>query len=308
MMKKIDKLIDVIKEKKSHIVVGLDPKLEEMPLEFLEKSKKSGLSLSEVIFNFNKEVIDGIYDLVPAVKPQIAYYEMYGLEGLKAYKETIEYAKSKNLIVIGDIKRSDIGSTSKAYSKAHIGNVYYNEKKVNDFAVDAVTINPFLGSDTLKEFEEDMKSEGSIMFVLVKTSNKSSGELQDLKSGDLKVYEHVANIVNKIGKSHLGEYGYSSFGAVTGATYKEELVDIRSLMPNSYFLIPGYGAQGGVASDVVGGFNEDGLGAIINSSRAIIYAYKNYGKEIKESSRMAVIEMNRNINNALEEANKLAWI
>lgn len=306
-MKKIDQLIECIKEKKSHIVVGLDPKLEEMPKTFVESAKEKGLSLSEVIFSFNKEIIDAVYDLVPAVKPQVAYYEMYGLEGLLAYKKTIEYAKSKSLIVIGDIKRSDIGSTSLAYSKAHIGNVYYDNKKVNDFAVDAVTINPFLGSDTLKEFEEDMQSEGAMMFVLVKTSNKSSGELQDLESGGVKIYEHVSKLVSKMAESHIGTNGYSGVGAVTGATYKEELQNIRRLMPSSYFLIPGYGAQGGVASDVIGGFNQDGLGAIINSSRGIIYAYKKYDKSIKESSRMAVIEMNRNINSALLEADKLAW-
>ncbi|MGB3367157.1 MAG: orotidine-5'-phosphate decarboxylase [Acidaminobacteraceae bacterium] len=306
-MKKIDLLIEAIKEKKSHVVVGLDPKLEEMPKEFIKKAKENNLSLSDVIFNFNKEVIDAVYDLVPAVKAQVAYYEMYGLEGLLAYKKTIEYAKSKKLIVIGDIKRSDIGSTSLAYSKAHIGSVYYNDKKVNDFAVDAVTINPFLGSDTLKEFEEDMTNEGAMMFVLVKTSNKSSGELQDLDSGGKKIYEHVAKLVSDMAKSHMGTNGYSGVGAVTGATYKEELINIRKLMPESYFLIPGYGAQGGVASDVVGGFNKDGLGAVINSSRGIIYAYKKYEKDIKESSRMAVIEMNRNINNALQEVDKIAW-
>jgi len=306
-MKKIDLLIEAIKEKKSHVVVGLDPKLEEMPKEFMAKAKEKKLSLSEVIYSFNKEVIDAVYDLVPAVKPQVAYYEMYGLEGLLAYKKTIEYAKSKKLIVIGDIKRSDIGSTSLAYSRAHIGSVYYNEKKVNDFAVDAVTINPFLGSDTLKEFEEDMTNEGAMIFVLVKTSNKSSGELQDLESGGKKIYEHVSKLVSDMAKSHVGINGYSGVGAVTGATYKEELINIRNLMPRSYFLIPGYGAQGGVASDVVGGFNKDGLGAVINSSRGIIYAYKKYGKGIKESSRMAVIEMNRNINKALLEADKIAW-
>ncbi len=306
-MKKVDILIEAIKSKKSHVVVGLDPKLEQMPEEFLKDAKEKGLSLSEVIFNFNKEVIDGVYDLVPSVKPQVAYYEMYGIEGLIAYKNTIEYAKSKGLIVIGDIKRSDIGSTSLAYSKAHIGKVYYDGKKVNDFEVDAVTINPFLGSDTLKEFEEDMQEEGSMMFVLVKTSNKSSGELQDLVSGDKMIYEHVSKLVSDMAESHVGANGYSGVGAVTGATYKEELAKIRSLMPKSYFLIPGYGAQGGVASDVIVGFNDDGLGAVINSSRGIIYAYKKYEKGIKESSRMAVIEMNRDINEALKEANKIAW-
>lgn len=306
-MKKIDKLIESIKEKRSHIVVGLDPKIEEMPKEYVEKMIEEGKSISEIIYNFNKEVIDGVYDLVPAVKPQVAYYEMYGLEGMIAYKNTISYAKSKGLLVIGDVKRSDIGSTSAAYSKGHIGGVNFNGKTIDDFKVDAVTINPYLGTDTLKEFETDMDSEGAFMFVLVKTSNKSSGELQDLKCDGTKIYEHVSKIVDEIGKKHIGKYGYSSFGAVTGATYKEELTGIRELIPNGYFLIPGYGAQGGSGQDIVGGFNDDGLGAVVNSSRGIIYSYKKYGASVKDSSRMAAIEMNKDINNALKEANKIAW-
>ncbi|BEP30079.1 orotidine-5'-phosphate decarboxylase [Helicovermis profundi] len=303
----IDKLIEKVDLKKSHIVVGLDPRIELMPENFISKKIREGASLSNILFEFNKKIIDSVYDLVPAVKPQVAYYEMYGIEGMIAFRDTIKYAKEKGLIVISDVKRSDIGSTSKAYSNAHLGKVLFSGKQVNDFKTDAVTINPYLGSDTVKEFIEDIKEDGGMIFLLVKTSNKSSGEIQDRISNNKKIYEYVCASINSFADDTLGKNNYHSIGAVTGATYSSELSQIRKLIPRSYLLVPGYGAQGGKGSDVVSGFNKDGLGALVNSSRGIIYAFNRIGKNIGESARIAVKEMNEDINLNLKNVNKYRW-
>jgi len=293
-------LQEKIIQKKSPVVVGLDPRLDRIP-----RSYKKDKSISEALFSFNKDIIDGIYDIAPAVKLQIAFYEKYGLEGLKAYVESKKYAQSKGLFVIGDIKRGDIGSTSKAYSNGHLGHAVYGDEIVDDFEVDNVTVNPYLGEDCIKEFIEDIKIYDKSIFVLVKTSNPSSKQIQDISKDGQTIYERVAGLVSDMNKEFSGTYG--PIGAVVGATYPEEMVALRKQMPKAYFLVPGYGAQGGKADDVVRAFNADGLGAIVNSSRGIIFNYEKLESTVKEGAREAVLEMNKAINDALSSANKEYW-
>lgn len=307
-----DKLIKMIIEKRSPIVVGLDPRLENLPKEIVEKhfleDGETFKAAAESIIEFNKGVIDAVYDLVPAVKPQIAFYEQYGLEGLRAYQETCEYAKSKGLIVIADIKRGDIGSTSKAYSIAHLGKTKIGNSYHSAFEADFATVNPYLGNDCMKEFMEEVKAYDKGLFILVKTSNETSGQIQDLQVDKEKVYEKVAEIVNTWNEKIYGEMGYSQIGAVVGATYPEELELLRKKMPKAIFLVPGYGAQGGGANDVLGAFNADGLGALVNSSRGIIFAFEKMGLHYQEAARKATLEMQTAINDALEKAGKKYWI
>lgn len=306
----IDNLIKRIIELKNHTVVGLDPRVELIPKFLLEETKEGSHieRVCEAFFSFNKEIIDGIYDIVPAVKPQIAFYEQYGLSGINAFFKTCEYAKSKGMMVIADVKRGDIGSTAKAYSSAYIGES--NEAK----NIDSITINPYLGSDSIEPFKNDCVKYKKGIFILVKTSNESSSEIQDLECNNKKIYIHVADMVNKIGIDYIGQYGYSFAGAVVGATFSEDADILRKIMKNSYFLVPGYGAQGGSAKDIVSCFNEDGLGAIINSSRGIIGAYreKKYKdrfdvSDFAKASRQAAIDMREDINTALKLNGKLAW-
>jgi orotidine-5'-phosphate decarboxylase len=296
----IKELQKKIIEKKSPVVVGLDPRLEKIPASYKENSK-----ISEALFEFNKDIIDGIYEIAPAVKLQIAFYEKYGIEGLKAYAKSKEYAKNKGLFVIGDIKRGDIGSTSKAYSNGHLGFTMYNNEKINDFEVDNVTVNPYLGVDCLNEFVEDINKYDKSIFVLVKTSNKSSAQIQDIKKDDITIYERVALIVKEMNLKYKGNYG--PIGAVVGATYPSEMIALRKQMKKAYFLVPGYGAQGGTAKDVVNAFNEDGLGALVNSSRGIIFNYELINSTVKEGARQAVLDMNDAINMELENVNKIYW-
>ena len=296
----INQLQKKIIDKKSPVIVGLDPRLEKIPEEY-----KNDSTISKALFDFNKDIIDGIYEIAPAVKLQIAFYEKYGIEGLKAYSDTKKYAKEKGLFVIGDIKRGDIGSTSQAYSNGHLGNVIYNGIKVDDFEVDNVTVNPYLGEDCINEFIEDIDKYDKSIFVLVKTSNKSSKQIQDIKKDDVTIYERVAGIVNVMNSKYDENYG--PVGAVVGATYPSEMISLRKQMKNAYFLVPGYGAQGGGAKDVVNAFNEDGLGAIVNSSRGIIFNYEKIGSTVKEGAKQAVLEMNKKINAELEKANKIYW-
>lgn len=311
----INKLIKEIKRKRSPVVVGFDPRLELIPNtvkdKHFEKYGKSFKAAAEAILEFNKEIIDNVYDIVPAIKPQIAFYEQYGIEGLKAYNETCEYASKKGLVIISDIKRGDIGSTSKAYSNAHLGKTEVEDELLEAFYSDSITVNPYLGDDCLKEFVEDIEKYEKGMFVLVKTSNPTSSQLQDLIVEGKKIYEIVAEMVDGWSKKYIGEYNYSSIGAVVGATYPEESKTLRALMPSSYFLVPGYGAQGGTAEDVIHSFNEDGLGAVVNSSRGILYAYnkeekwteEDYGRAAKE----AAIKMREDINSTLEKCGKKYW-
>ena len=305
----INKLIAKIQKTKAPIVVGLDPMLSYIPEHIQKKAfEEYGETLegaAEAIWQFNKEIVDKTYDLIPAVKPQIAMYEQFGIEGLKAYKKTIDYCKSRDLVVIGDIKRGDIGSTSAAYAVGHLGKVQVGSKCYVPFDEDFATVNPYLGSDGVKPFIEVCQEEGKGIFVLVKTSNPSSGEFQDQLVDGRPLYELGGEKVAQWGEEHMGD-SYSYVGAVVGATYPEMGAVLRKLMPKTFILVPGYGAQGGQGKDLVHFFNEDGLGAIVNSSRGIIAAYKqekyaSFGAEnFGDASRAAVEDMAADIRQALE--------
>lgn len=260
----IDELMDQIEEKNNPSVVGLDPQLYLIPKCIMEKHIDHEEAMGEVIWQFNKAVIDAIEDTVPAVKAQIAFYEQWGIPGLKAYQKTIQYAKNKGLLVIGDIKRGDISSTAQAYAHAHL---------IGDFACDAITINPLLGWDSIEPFARLCQAQQKGIFILVKTSNPSSGEIQNLIAEDQAIYMHLAEYVKTWGEGLLGRHGYSSIGAVVAATYPEEAKKIRRAMPNTFFLVPGFGAQGGKAKDIIDSFDAKGRGAIVNSSRGILGAY-----------------------------------
>lgn len=300
----ISKLIDQIKEKNAPVVVGLDPQLKFIPKFILEKKyEEYGSTLeavAESFYEFNVAIMDAVSDLVPAVKPQVAMYEQYGIPGLVAFKKTVDYAHKKGLVVIGDIKRGDIGSTSESYAIGHIGSVKINDAVISPFEEDIVTVNPYLGSDGVNPFIDVCNKENKGIFVLVKTSNPSSGEFQDQKVDGKPVYELVAQKVNEWGLTSM-DGDYSNVGAVVGATYPEMGAELRKLMPKAYILVPGYGAQGGSGKDLKGFFNADGLGAIVNSSRGIIAAYQNekYSKfgetGFADASRAALEDMLQDI-------------
>lgn len=302
----LDLLVQKIKEKSNPSVAGLDPQISYVPEFIREKAyKEYGKSLkgaAEAIWEYNKGLIDALYDVVPAVKPQSAFYEMYGLPGEEVLHRTIAYAKEKGLYIILDVKRNDIGSTAEAYSKAYLGKVDIDGELVSPCDVDCVTVNPYLGTDGIAPFVEDCKKYDKAIFALVKTSNPSSGELQDLKVGDECIYEKVAQCVNKWNEDTIGSSGYGAVGAVVGATYPEQAAILRKLMPKSYFLVPGYGAQGGGALGVKPCFNEDGLGAIVNSSRGIICAYKKGDwkeEQFAEAARAEALRMKDDLNSVL---------
>ena len=307
----INKLVARIKETGAPIVVGLDPMMKFIPEHIKEKAfAEFGETLegaAEAIWQYNKAIVDAIYELVPAVKPQIAMYEQFGLPGLSAFYKTVQYCKEKGLVVIGDIKRGDIGSTSEAYAVGHLGKVQVGSRSYYGFDEDFVTVNPYLGSDGVNPFIKVCKEEKKGIFVLVKTSNPSSGEFQDRQiadAGNRPLYEVVGEQVAKWGETHMGDT-YSYVGAVVGATYPEMGKVLRKIMPKSYILVPGYGAQGGKGADLVHFFNEDGLGAIVNSSRGIIAAYQQekyarFGAEnFADASRAAVLDMKEDIEQAL---------
>lgn len=300
----IDTLIEKIKQKNNPTVAGLDPKLDYLPEEMInsafEKYGETFEGAAAAIFEFNKTLIDSLCDIVPAVKPQAAYYEMYGIEGIKCLKKTIDYAKSRDMYVILDAKRGDIGATSEAYATAYLGKTKLGGNEAEAFDADCMTVNPYLGTDGVFPFVKQCGQNKKGIFVLVKTSNKSSGELQDLKAGGRYIYEHVAELVKKWGSDVVGMHGYSSVGAVVGATYPEQAECLRRLMPRTYFLVPGYGAQGGGAEDVKPCFNEDGLGAIVNASRSIMCAYKKNGGSVGEAARAEAIRMRDDILSVLE--------
>lgn len=241
----MDELIDKIKKLDNPTVIGLDPRYDMIPTCITKKYEKTIEGACKAILEFNKALIDATYDIIPAVKPQIAFYEMFGIQGMQAFKETCDYAKSKGMIVIADIKRGDIGSTAAGYSNAYLGKTPLLEQEESIFDVDFVTINPYLGIDGVKPFIEDCKKYGKGMFIIDKTSNPSSGELQDLKlENGRTIYQEVATLIEKWGEDLRGEYGYSSISSVVGATYPEQLQSLRKLAPHTFFLIPGYGAQG----------------------------------------------------------------
>lgn len=307
----INKLTAKIQKTKAPIVVGLDPMLNYIPKHIQEKAfKEFGETLegaAEAIWQFNKEIVDKTYDLIPAVKPQIAMYEQFGIPGIMAFKKTVDYCKSKDLVVIGDIKRGDIGSTSAAYATGHIGKVQIGANKIAPFDEDFVTLNPYMGADSITPFIDVCKEEKKGLFILVKTSNPSSGDFQDQMVGNRPVYELVGEKVAQWGETCMGD-DYSYVGAVVGATYPEMGKTLRKIMPKAYILVPGYGAQGGQGKDLVHFFNEDGLGAIVNSSRGIIAAYKQekyakFGEEnFADASRAAAEDMIADIAGALEAA------
>lgn len=304
----INRLVAQIKKTGAPIVVGLDPMMKFIPEHIKEKAfVEFGETLegaAEAIWQYNKAIVDAIYELVPAVKPQIAMYEQFGLPGLSAFYKTVQYCKEKGLVVIGDIKRGDIGSTSAAYAVGHLGKVQVGSKKYAGFDEDFATVNPYLGSDGVKPFIDVCKEENKGIFVLVKTSNPSSGEFQDRMIDGRPLYEWVGEKVAQWGEEHMGD-SYSYVGAVVGATYPEMGKVLRKVMPKAYILVPGYGAQGGKGADLVHFFNEDGLGAIVNSSRGIIAAYKqekyaSFGElNYADASRQAVKDMIEDISSAL---------
>ena len=308
MKKIIDVLIEKIQEKQSPIVMGIDPRYDFIPNYIKEKYSKDLKGFAKASVEFAKGLIDSVYDIVPAIKPQLAYFEAMGPDGLIAYQEIIEYAKLKELIIISDAKRGDIGTTSKAYSNAFLGKTLLEEKEESIYNTDFVTVNPYMGSDSVNPFIEDCKNYNKGIFVLIKTSNKSSGELQDLTlENGKKVYEHVASLVDNWGNDMIGYYGYSSVAAVVGATYPEQLQEIRKLAPHTFFLIPGYGAQGGKAEDIALAFDQNGIGGIVNASRSLMCAYKSdrwkdkfTEEQYGEATRAEAIHMRDELNEAIK--------
>lgn len=310
--KMINKLVAKIKETKAPIVVGLDPMLNYIPEHVQKKAfAEFGETLegaAEAIWQFNKEIVDKTYDLIPAVKPQIAMYEQFGVAGVAAFQKTVDYCHEKDLVVIGDVKRGDIGSTSAAYATGHLGKVQIGSKTYTGFNEDFATVNPYLGTDGIKPFVDVCKEEKKGIFILVKTSNPSSGEFQDRLIDGRPLYELVGEKVAEWGSECMGD-SYSYVGAVVGATYPEQGEILRKVMPKSFILVPGYGAQGGQGKDLVHFFNEDGLGAIVNSSRGIICAYKQdkYKEQgitpenFADASRLAVKDMIADISGALAQ-------
>ncbi len=311
----INRLIAKIQETGAPIVVGLDPMMKFVPEHIQKKAfAQFGETLegaAEAIWQYNKGIVDAIWDIVPAVKPQIAMYEQFGIPGLTAFKKTVDYCREKGLVVIGDVKRGDIGSTSEAYAAAHLGKTAVGSKSYYGFNEDFATVNPYFGSDGINPFTKICREEKKGIFVLVKTSNPSSGEFQDVLAGGRPLYQLVGEKVAWWGAECMPENGnYSYVGAVVGATYPEQGRILRRIMPNTFILVPGYGAQGGKAADLVHYFKEDGLGAIINSSRGIIAAYQQEkyarfgGENYAEASRAAVLDMKEDIAGALADRQK----
>jgi orotidine-5'-phosphate decarboxylase len=299
-------------EKECALVVGLDPRMGLLPEEVVDHSRaqhRDNLrAAADSVLKFNMGVIDAVADIVPAIKPQLAFYEQLGVYGIDAFEQTAKYANSRGLLVIADGKRNDIGSTASGYADAYLGQTgLWEGQAAWTFPVDALTVNPYLGSDGIVPFVDAAKAHGNGLFVLVKTSNPSSSEIQDLVCEGKKIYEIVGGLVSEWGKQLMDSEGYSSVGAVVGATFPEEADRLRKLMPHTIFLVPGFGAQGGSAADVVPCFNEDGLGAIVNSSRDIIFAYRKRGGNFRDAARQAAIDSRDSINTALRKEGKCAW-
>ncbi|MBT9176790.1 MAG: Orotidine 5'-phosphate decarboxylase [Firmicutes bacterium] len=305
------RLTEAVLTKRCHLIVGLDPRPALLPRDIVAKWRgELGNTLEAAAvatLEFNKGIIDALADVIPAVKPQLACYEQLGVPGMETLAATIEYANAQGLLVIADGKRNDIGSTAESYADAYLGETVLGERSLRVFAADALTVNPYLGQDSLAPMIERCVSFGHGIFVLVKTSNPGSKELQDLDCGGRKVYEIVGEMCHELGLPHLDERSYAPIGAVVGATYPDEAARLRSLMPHNYFLVPGFGAQGGKPSDVVPCFNPDGLGAVINSAREVIFAYHKYGGDYPDAARKVAIASRDAINQALAEVKKLAW-
>ena len=298
----IDELITKIQETQNPTVVGLDTSFDYLPDE-MRNEVTDFKGAARAIYEFNRNLVDSVCDIVPCVKVQIAYYEMYGVEGLQCFFDTIAYAKKKGLFVMTDAKRNDIGATAECYAKAYLGKTSVGKREYSAFDSDFLTVNGYLGSDGIKPFQNWMQKRNKGIFVLVKTSNPSSGELQDLKLENGKtVYEYMGELVEGWGADFIGEYGYSSVGAVVGATHPKQAEILRKEMPHTFFLIPGYGAQGGTAQDLKVCFDTQGLGGIVNSSRGILCAYKQEkyaGKSYMEAARLACIAMKKDLNSVI---------
>ena len=290
-----DKLIDGIIATQNPTCVGLDTLFDYLP-DDMKAGAKTFEDVAERVLEFNKKLVDNIADIVPSVKVQIAYYEMYGAAGMKTYYETLKYAKEKGLYVIADAKRNDIGSTASCYAKAFLGETQVNEGALKAFPSDYVTVNGYLGSDGILPFVEECEKYDKGIFVLVKTSNPSGAEIQNviLENG-VPMYEYVGGLVEKWGESTVGKYGYSAVGAVVGATHPAEAARLREVLPHTFFLIPGYGAQGGKAEMLKSCFKENGLGGVVNNSRGILCAYKKNGGTYYQAAREACITMQKDL-------------
>jgi len=298
-----DRLQEKIDNLKNPSVVGLDPALEHIPLNIMQKHlEQQGETLeaaAAAVVEFNLGLIDALCDIVPAVKPQSAYYEMLGPPGVLALKKTSEYAQSKGMYVIFDGKRNDIGSTAEAYSAAYLGTVKIGDAELHPFYADAITVNAYLGSDGIIPFIETATKHDKAIFALVRTSNPSAGELQDKTIGDERLYSLVGDLVEKISMHTVGKFGYTRLGAVVGATYPEEAEFLRKRLKHTFFLVPGYGAQGGSAVEAARAFDADGRGAIVNSSRGIIAAWKKTGGDYKEAARTEALRMRDELRRAI---------
>ena len=304
-----DRLIERIRNMQNPTVAGLDPKLDYVPGficdEAFSKYSDPLEAAAAALLTFNKGLIDALCDIVPAVKPQCAYYEMYGWQGMRALHETIAYAKEKGMFVITDGKRNDIGATMQSYAAAHLGTTAINGEQIAAFDADALTVNGYLGTDGIKPLTEICAAQDKGIFVLVKTSNASSGELQDKCIGDKPVYRVMGDMCEAWGEPTRGAYGYSAVGAVVGATYPQQLAELRGALPHTFFLVPGYGAQGGGAKDVVPAFDKNGDGAIINSSRGIMCAYQKNGcdeQDYAKAARAEALRMRDDIAAAISES------
>ena len=313
----MDQLIEKILRKKNPIVVGLDTRLEYLPHFLIQKYGTHGhlnfCEAAKAILEFNMRIIDAVSDLIPAVKIQLACYELYGVEGIKALSDTIRYAKQNGLTVIGDGKRNDIGDTAKAYSSAYLGQTSLLAAGDRAFEMDAMTVNPYLGSDGITPFIEDCRNYDKDIFVLVKTSNPSAGELQDRMTEGKRIYEVVADQVSQWGRDTIGKFGFSKVGAVVGATWPRQAARLRQRMPHTFFLVPGYGVQGGDADDIAGCFDKNGMGAVVHASRSILRAYRSSphgcpsSKYFAAAAREEVLRMAEDIENTLLLSGKKPW-
>lgn len=299
-----DRLIEKIIDMQNPTCVGLDTSFDYLP-ENMRVGVTTFESVAERVFDFNKKIIDNVYDVVPSVKVQIAYYEMYGVPGMKAYEETLKYAAEKDLVVIADAKRNDIGSTAACYAKTFLGETPVNENALRAFPSDYVTVNGYLGTDGIAPFVEECKKHEKGIFVLVKTSNPSGAEIQNmiLENG-APMYEYMGGLVEKWGESTVGDYGYSAVGAVVGATHPTEAARLRKILPRTFFLIPGYGAQGGNAEMLKSCFGANGLGGVVNNSRGILCAYKKTGGTYYEAARKASLAMQADLSSVIGKMHK----
>lgn len=297
-----DVLQDKIKAMKNPTVAGLDPKPEYVPPHILKECYETyGENLegaAEAIYRFNCGLMDALCDIVPSVKPQSAYYERLGWRGMEVLERTIRYAHGKGFFVIADVKRGDIGSTAEAYSDGWLGRTKVGSQLHPVFNADCVTLNGYMGSDSINPFLETCKAEDKCVFVLVKTSNPGSGELQDMIAGDRLVYKVMGDLTERLGKGTEGRYGYTQAGAVVGATYPSDMRELRRRLEKTFFLVPGYGAQGGTAEDVQYAFDRYGRGAVVNASRSIMCAWQktgHNGADYQEAARAAAVAMRNDI-------------